>query len=151
MTDGQRYRPTYIYPPLDKRYSPIISSICGPNKSSFDRTALVFFLKNSQKLYFWKSTRKLYFWKSAQKLFFWKSGWKLFFSERAASNFFSERAVRNLFSERAVGNFFLKEWSYLFWKGGRTILPLLGKGIFILSRHVIYTLFKNIIQTRYTN
>ena len=41
MTDGQRYGgtavqryiPTYIYPPLDKRYSPIISSICGPNKS----------------------------------------------------------------------------------------------------------------------
>ena len=25
-------RRTYIYPPLDKRYSPIISSICGPNK-----------------------------------------------------------------------------------------------------------------------
>ena len=25
---------TYIYPPLDKRYSPIISSICGPNKQS---------------------------------------------------------------------------------------------------------------------
>ena len=24
-------RRTYIYPPLDKRYSPIISSICGPN------------------------------------------------------------------------------------------------------------------------
>ena len=28
---GQRYIRTYIYPPLDKRYSPIISSICGPN------------------------------------------------------------------------------------------------------------------------
>ena len=25
-------RRTYIYPPLDKRYSAIISSICGPNK-----------------------------------------------------------------------------------------------------------------------
>ena len=31
MTDGHRYIRTYIYPPLDKRYSPIISSICGPN------------------------------------------------------------------------------------------------------------------------
>ena len=31
-THGQTDTPTYIYPPLDKRYSPIISSICGPNK-----------------------------------------------------------------------------------------------------------------------
>ena len=31
MTDGHRYIRTYIYPPLDKRYSPIKSSICGPN------------------------------------------------------------------------------------------------------------------------
>ena len=30
-TSGQRYRRSYTYPPLDKRYSPIISSICGPN------------------------------------------------------------------------------------------------------------------------
>ena len=30
-TAVQWYRPTYIYPPLDKRFSPIISSICGPN------------------------------------------------------------------------------------------------------------------------
>ena len=35
-TAVRRYRPTYIYPPpLDKRYSPIISSICGPNKQVF--------------------------------------------------------------------------------------------------------------------
>ena len=25
---------TYIYPPLDKRYSFIISTICGPNKDT---------------------------------------------------------------------------------------------------------------------
>ena len=30
-TAVQRYNTTYIDPPLDKRYSPIISSICGPN------------------------------------------------------------------------------------------------------------------------
>ena len=30
-TAVHRYRLTYIYPPLDKRYCPIISSICGPN------------------------------------------------------------------------------------------------------------------------
>ena len=30
-TDRQTDIRTYIYPPLDKRYSPIISSICGPN------------------------------------------------------------------------------------------------------------------------
>ena len=30
-TSGKRDIMTYIYPPLDKRYSPIISSICGPN------------------------------------------------------------------------------------------------------------------------
>ena len=33
-TDGQRYNGTdrHTFTPLDKRYSPIISSICGPNK-----------------------------------------------------------------------------------------------------------------------
>ena len=31
-TDGHPDRGTYIYPPLDKRYSLIISSICGPDK-----------------------------------------------------------------------------------------------------------------------
>ena len=30
-TSGQQYIRAYIYPPLDKRDSPIISSICGPN------------------------------------------------------------------------------------------------------------------------
>ena len=30
-TDGQTDKRTYIYPLLDKRYSPIISTICGPN------------------------------------------------------------------------------------------------------------------------
>ena len=30
-TAGQTDKRTYIYPPLDKRYSPIISTICGPN------------------------------------------------------------------------------------------------------------------------
>ena len=30
-TDGQTDKRTAIYPPLDKRYSHIISSICGPN------------------------------------------------------------------------------------------------------------------------
>ena len=28
----QTDKPTYIDPPLDKRYNPIISTICGPNK-----------------------------------------------------------------------------------------------------------------------
>ena len=36
-TSGQRYRRSYIYPPLDKRYSPIISSICGPNKFKLEK------------------------------------------------------------------------------------------------------------------
>ena len=33
QTDGQRYNGTdrHTFTPLDKRYSPIISSICGPN------------------------------------------------------------------------------------------------------------------------
>ena len=35
-TAVHRYNTTNIYPPLDKRYSPIISSICGPNKSNTD-------------------------------------------------------------------------------------------------------------------
>ena len=30
-TDGQMDKRTYIHPPPDERYSPIISSICGPN------------------------------------------------------------------------------------------------------------------------
>ena len=29
---GQTDKRTYIYPPLDEHYSPIISTICGPNK-----------------------------------------------------------------------------------------------------------------------
>ena len=33
-TSGQWYIRTYIYPPLDKRYSPIISPICGPKNSA---------------------------------------------------------------------------------------------------------------------
>ena len=31
---------TYIYPPLDKRYSHIISSICGPNKENIKNSRL---------------------------------------------------------------------------------------------------------------
>ena len=31
-------RRTYIYPPLDKRYSRIISTICGPNKYKEEMT-----------------------------------------------------------------------------------------------------------------
>ena len=32
--DRRTDRQTYMYPPLDKRYSPIIYTICGPNNTS---------------------------------------------------------------------------------------------------------------------
>ena len=31
---GQMVKQAYIYPPLGKRYSPIVSTICGPNKGN---------------------------------------------------------------------------------------------------------------------
>ena len=34
-TSVRRYNTTYIYPPLDKSYSPIISSICGPKNNLY--------------------------------------------------------------------------------------------------------------------
>ena len=39
-TSVHRYNTTYIYPPLDKRYSPITSSICGPNNSNYKFTII---------------------------------------------------------------------------------------------------------------
>ena len=40
-TDGQRYGGTdrHTFTPLDKRYSPIISSICGPNNKAKHSTS----------------------------------------------------------------------------------------------------------------
>ena len=54
MTDGQRYGGTSVQidihlPPLDKRYSPIISSICGPNK--MHKFIFVKLKKNNNKMY----------------------------------------------------------------------------------------------------
>ena len=44
MTDGH----TDIHlPPLDKRYSPIISSICGPNKFMIWKPEYISFLSQS--------------------------------------------------------------------------------------------------------
>ena len=40
FSDKRDDRPTYIYPPLDKRYSPIISSICGPNNINLKITSI---------------------------------------------------------------------------------------------------------------
>ena len=60
MTDGQRYRRTYIYPPLDKRYSPIISSICGPNNQAQSCLISFRFLLSALFVFFFLSFIRLF-------------------------------------------------------------------------------------------
>ena len=46
-TTGHSDRWTHIYPPLDKRYSPIISMICGPNIGFFQNNNLLKVVTNA--------------------------------------------------------------------------------------------------------